>query len=94
MQLDAATLQAHEGYINHVLRCGACYPPTKRYCNIGLGLHDRYEAEYLMSQDLYARRVYLARLETVSPERCQALKALMLEIHERVKSLESAENED
>lgn len=92
MQLDDATFQAHEGYMNHVLRCGSCYAPTNRYCSNGLGLHDQYVGQYLMSQDLHARRTYLARLETVNPARCEALKVVMLAIHERAQSLESAEN--
>jgi len=92
MQLDEATHQAHEGYINHVLRCGSCYPPTKRYCLSGSELHDRYLAQYLMSQDLHARRTYLARLETVDPQRCEALKTMMLEIHAHGKSLDDAES--
>lgn len=92
MQLDDPTHQAHDGYINHVLRCGSCYPPTKRYCLTGLSLHDRYLAQYLMSQDIHARRTHLARLDTVNPARCEALKAMMLEIHVQSKSLDSAEN--
>lgn len=78
--------------MNHVLRCGSCYPPTNRYCSIGTGLHDQYTGQYLMSQDLYARRTYLARLESVNPARCEALKAVMLAIHERAQSLYSPEN--
>ncbi|WP_426237365.1 hypothetical protein [Pseudomonas sp. TWP3-2] len=86
MQLDEATQQAHEGYLNHVLACSSCYPPTKRYCLCGSELHDRYLAQYLMSLDLHARRTYLARLEAVNPARCEALKVLLLEINEREKS--------
>lgn len=91
MQLDEATHQAHGGYLNHVLRCGACYPPTKRYCSDGFALHDRYLAQYLLTQDLHTRRTHLTRLETISPLRCEALKAVMLDIHEQGKSLEAAD---
>ena len=83
MQLDEATHAAHEVYINHALRCSACHPPTKRYCLEGSGLHDRYEAHYLMSLDLYARRAFLAQLEPVNPQRCEAIKTLLIEIHAR-----------
>ncbi|QIB09005.1 hypothetical protein GZ982_30110 (plasmid) [Pseudomonas fluorescens] len=86
MQLNEATYRAHDQYLNHVLRCTSCYPPTKRYCYDGSGLHDRYLAHFLMSEDLHTRRTYLARLEPVDPTRCEALKTLLLEIHESEKN--------
>jgi hypothetical protein len=82
MQLDEATHGAHEAYISHALRCSSCHPPTKRYCLDGNSLHDRYEAQFLMSLDLYARRAFLAQLEPINPARCEAIKTLLLEIHE------------
>lgn len=81
MQLNDATHRAHDNYLNHVLSCALCYPPTKRYCLCGYELHDRYLANFLMSEDLHARRTYLARLEPINPERCEALKVVLLELH-------------
>lgn len=83
MQLDEATHGAHEAYINHAMRCRSCHPPTKRYCLEGDGLRDRYEAQYLMSLDLYARRAFLAQLEPINPTRCEAIKTLLIEICQR-----------
>ncbi|MBV4524360.1 hypothetical protein KVG88_30260 [Pseudomonas sp. SWRI74] len=83
MLLDEATNEAHEGYINHAMLCRSCHPPTKRYCYEGGGLRDRYEAHYLMSLDLYARRAFLAQLEPIDPVRCESIKTLLIEIHQR-----------
>jgi len=80
--LDVATSTAHESYINHVMVCCLCHAPTKRYCCEGFELHDEYLAQYLMSQDLYTRRTFLADLETTDLARCTALKARMLVIFE------------
>lgn len=88
MPLDLATDAAHEAYINHTMACEACHAPTKRYCLIGIGLHDEYEANYLMSQDLHTRRTVLAKLEATDIARCESLKGKLLAIHERNKPVE------
>ncbi|QLG96613.1 hypothetical protein HZF02_32300 (plasmid) [Pseudomonas yamanorum] len=82
MVLNLATYTAHDGYINHVMACRLCHPPTKRYCFEGLQLHDEYLAQYLMSQDLYTHRAFLSALETTDLAHCEALKTRMLAIFE------------
>ncbi|NWA11982.1 hypothetical protein [Pseudomonas gingeri] len=71
--------------MNHVMRCPKCHPPTKRYCLEGVPLSDRYIATYLMTQDLYERRVFVTRLEASDYKRCEAIKALLLELHDQAK---------
>lgn len=88
MPLDLATDAAHGAYINHAMVCGSCHAPTNRYCSIGFYLRDEYEASYLMSQDLHARRTFLAKLETTDSAHCEALKGKLLAIHERTRPVE------
>ena len=88
MPLDQATDAAHGAYINHAMVCEACHAPTKRYCLIGIDLHDEYEANYLMSQDLHTRRTVLAKLEATDIARCEALKGRLFAIQERNKPVE------
>jgi hypothetical protein len=71
--------------MNHVMGCKKCHPPTKRYCLNGQPLSDRYIATYLMTQDIYERRVFVTKLEGSNPVRCEAIKALLLELHEQAK---------
>lgn len=85
MELDLATCSAHESYINHVMQCRSCHPPTKRYCLDGNSLNDEYLAHYLMSLDLYTRRGFLASLESTDIARCEAIKAHLISIHEQSK---------
>lgn len=85
MQLDAATLDAHRDYLNHVLSCSACYAPTNRYCLVGKRLQVMYQGHYTMSHPIEVRRLMLARIEARNPNYCDELKACMLEIHETAR---------
>lgn len=89
MVLDQATHAAHEAYISHAMRCRSCNPPTNRYCIEGERLLVNYDANYLLSQDLYTRRIFLDRLEVTHMARCIALKGRILKIHAKNRPSES-----
>lgn len=89
MALDPATYEAHQHYLNHLMSCPRCYAPTNRYCSVGEPLMLTYHATALLLQSLENRRAFLRRIAAVNPERCEAMKARLTQIHALQKEQEA-----
>jgi hypothetical protein len=55
--------EAHEAYINHLVRCSSCSAQTVRYCDQGIALRVEYLADYLFSLDAREDRRAIMRIE-------------------------------
>lgn len=91
--VEQAYAEAHEHYLNHILRCSSCYAPNSRYCAPGRVLQTDSEARYLMTLPIDRRRTILTRREFNEPGRSDVIKARMLEIHNQTKATEVLSDE-